>query len=292
MEAAHGLALKRAHFSHLLEHGPGEVDWFELVSENFFGRGGRAWAVVERLRRERPLALHGTALGLGNPEGVDGRYLQKLEQVVHRVEPVRVSDHLCWVGISGEYSHELLPLPHTEEAVALVATQILKVQDRLKRRILVENPSTYVAQREAELSEGELLSEVARRADCELLIDLNNVLVNAHNHGFEPRALVDALPAERVGEYHLSGASPFGHLLVDTHVGPVPEAVWDLYRYALERIGPRPTLVEWDTSTPSFELTAHECSRARAIERGHLERREVGCALRRLPSVGLEEGVR
>jgi hypothetical protein len=271
MVGEHGLALKRTHFAHLLEAGPRDVDAFELLSENFFSDGGRPWAVIERLRVERPLALHGTAMGLGNPDGVSEDYLARLRRLIARVEPTRVSDHLCFVGADGIHSHELLPLPHAEEAVSHVADQISRVQDALGRRILVENPSTYLRLEPAEMDEAAFVRAVVERADCDLLLDLNNVLVNAHNHGFDPERYVAAMPSARVGEYHLAGATPSGSLLIDTHVGPVPEAVLDLYRHALAHIGPRPTVVEWDTDTPDFETTAAEARRVRQIEQAHLQ---------------------
>lgn len=266
MADGHGIALNRAHFASLLEHGPRSVGWFELISENFFCAGGRPWSVVEAVRAEVPVSLHGTAMGLGNPEGVSDAYLDQLEVVIQRVQPERVSDHLCFVGAEGRTSHELLPLPMTEEAVQAVSEQILRVHDRLRRTILIENPSSYMRYPEDELSELEFLNEVARRADCGILLDLNNVIVNAHNHGFCPRAFVAGVAAERVGEFHLAGSSPSGRLLIDTHAGPVPEAVWSLYALALEHIGARPTLVEWDTETPAFEQVEAEAARARNIE--------------------------
>ena len=268
----HGVALKRRHFADILERGP-RADWFEIVSENFFSAGGRPWSVLERIRTERPVSLHGTALGLGNPEGVSEVYLDRLSALVARILPERVSDHLCFVGSDGEYSHELLPLPRTSETVAHVVEQIDRVQTRLERMILVENPSTYFGYVEDAMSAAELLAEVAARSGCGILLDLDNVVVDAHNHGFEPRAFVDALPARQVEEYHLAGFTPDGSLLVDTHVGPVPEAVWSLYRHALRTIGPRPTLVEWDTDTPDLDTVLLECERARSIEREEEARR-------------------
>lgn len=260
------MALKRAHFSTLLESGPGSVDELEAISENFFTAGGRPWAVLERVRRDRPVSLHGTSMGLGDPGGVREGYLARLGALVDRLEPSRVSDHLCFVGADGRYSHELLPLPFTEEAVGAVSEQIRRVQDRLRRRILIENPSTYFRYPWDAMSEVEFLNAVAREADCGILLDLNNVLVNAHNHGLDPCRFVDAVDAPRVGEYHLAGASRSGALMIDSHVGPVPDPVWGLYRRALGSIGPRPTVVEWDAATPSLDRVALEVERARRIE--------------------------
>lgn len=259
-----GLNLKRQHFGSLLETGahPG-VDWFELISENFFSDGGRPWAVVERIRREGPVALHGTSMGLGDPGGVQDRYLDCLHRLIERVEPALVSDHLCFVGMDGEYSHELLPLPFTWEAVVHVSTQIARVQERLKRRIAVENISAYVRFEGAEMDEADFVREVAQQADCHLLLDLNNVWVNGRNHGLDPEAYVRAMPAERVVEYHLAGATEAQGWWIDTHVGPVPAEVWSLYEFATRWIGPRSTLVEWDTDVPALDVAAAECEQAR-----------------------------
>lgn len=278
MGEGHGLNLKREHFDHLLEHGPGEVDWFEIISENFFVCGGRPWAVLEELRSRVPIGVHGTAMGLGDPEGVSEDYLRRLERLVQRLQPVRISDHLCFVSAGGHHTHELLPLPHTRAAAQQVADQIQRVQERLKRRIAVENISTYLTFEGAEMGEADFVAEVVDRADCGLLLDLGNILVNAHNHGLDAEAYIARMPADRVEELHLAGASPGGDLLIDTHLGPVPDSVWSLYRFALDRIGPRPTLVEWDAGVPSYATAAAECGRARAIERHHraVEEGEAG----------------
>lgn len=272
---AHGLNLKRDHFAHLLAEGPGTVDWFEVISENFFSDGGRPWAVLEQVRAQVPVAIHGTAMGLGDPDGPTDAYLRRLAELVRRLEPARVSDHLCFVGAAGVLSHELLPLPHTEEAVRHVSAQIGRVQDRLRRRILVENVSTYLRYEELEMDEAEFVAQVVERADCGLLLDLNNIVVNAHNHGLDPYAYIDRMPARRVEEYHLAGSTIGDGLRIDTHVGPVPDEVWTLYRYALDRIGPRPTLVEWDADVPDYATTAAECERARAFEASHRAREEA-----------------
>jgi hypothetical protein len=269
MAPEHGLSLKREHFPHLLEHDPDGVDAFEIIAENFFGDGGRPWAVLGRLRERVPVSVHGTAMGLGDAAGVAPDYLDRLERLVRRLEPARISDHLCFVGAAGTTTHELLPLPHTEEAVFHVAGQISRVQDRLRRRIAVENVSTYVRFEGADLDEADFVAAVVERADCNLLLDLNNVLVNARNHGLDPLDYVERMPASRVEAYHLAGAEPVDGLLLDTHLGPVPGEVWDLYRFALRRIGPRPTVVEWDTDVPDFATVAAECRRAREIERAH-----------------------
>lgn len=264
----HGLNLKREHYARVLDGGAlHPVDWFEIVSENFFHPGGRPWAVLERLRQLRPVALHGTAMGLGNLHGVPADYLRRLKELIDRVEPSHVSDHLCFVGDAEEYTHELLPLPFTEAAARHVSDQISRVQDFLGCRIAVENVSAYLRFEADEFDEIDFLKAVAERADCHLLLDLNNLWVNGQNHGFDPVDQLARLPAERIIEFHLSGASFADGVWFDTHVGPVPNPVWQLYRHALAHVGPRPTLVEWDTDVPDYETAAAECARAARIER-------------------------
>lgn len=262
----HGIGLRTAHYRHVLEQGASGPDWFEVISENFFEPGGRPWAVLERVRQQAPVVLHGVSLGIGNVEPLAADYLSSLEALIQRVEPAWVSDHLCWGGYGGHYAHDLLPLPCSEEALAHVVERVARVQERLGRQILLENVSSYVAFRASTLPEWEFLAEVARRADCGILLDVNNVLVSAHNHGFCAEAYVDALPGDRIGQIHLAGHTDAGTHLFDSHVGPVPDAVWALYQRVLGRIGPVPTLVEWDEAVPSFEVVAGEARRAAALE--------------------------
>jgi uncharacterized protein (UPF0276 family) len=251
----------------LLEDDVAGVDWFEIVSENFFEPGGRPWAVLERVRAQVPVVAHGVSLGIGDTDPVDERYIRLLRALVERLEPAWVSDHLCWTALDGRRSHDLLPLPYTEEALAHVVARVHEVQERLGRRIALENPSSYVVFAESAIPEHEFLSEVARRADCAILLDVNNVVVSAHNHGFDPRRYVDGIAHERVVQIHLAGHTDRGSYLFDTHVGPVPAEVWDLHRHALRRIGPVPTLVEWDSDVPPFDEVAAQAALARAVER-------------------------
>ena len=262
----HGLSLKRQHFSELLESGTAGIDWFEVISENFFGPGGRPWSVLEQLRADAPVALHGTNLGLGNADGIDADYLRRLSALAERLDPVWISDHLCFGAVDGEYAHDLLPLPHTEPAVEHVVEQIDRVQNALGRKILVENVSTYLRFDHDEMDEAEFVAEVIQRADCLLLLDVNNVVVNGHNHDFDPEAYLDRLPTDRVGEIHLAGATAADGLLIDTHVGPVPEPVWALYQSALRRFGPVSTIVEWDTDVPTLAVAVEQVQTARRLQ--------------------------
>ena len=266
-DLGHGIGLRHQHFGSLLERGPEGVDWFEVISENFFEPGGRPWAVLEKVRAEKPVVVHGVALGIGNVDPVSEPYLRKLKALVARVEPEWVSDHLCWGAFGGHYAHDLLPLPRTEEVLIHVVERIHQVQEALGRRILLENVSTYLTFAESEIPEWEFLAELARRADCGLLLDVNNVYVNARNHGFSAEAYLDAIPAERVGQLHLAGHTDKGWYLLDSHVGPVPDPVWDLYVRTIRRLGPVPTLVEWDEDVPAYETVVAVSQKAAQLQR-------------------------
>jgi uncharacterized protein len=261
----HGIGLRTKHFPRVLD-GTAHADWFEAISENFMIRGGRPLAVLERVRAEAPIVLHGVSLSIGSTDPLNLHYLDELADLAARFAPAWVSDHLCWGSVGGRYAHDLLPLPYTEEALALVAERVRVVQDRLRRRILIENVSSYLTFTHSTMPEWEFLAAVAERADCGILLDVNNVYVSATNHGFAPEAYVDGVPAARVGQIHLAGHSDRGTHLLDTHDAAVVPAVWDLYRYTLGRLGRVSTLVEWDDRIPELEEVVAEAERARAIE--------------------------
>lgn len=260
----HGIGLRTEHYAEVLATGP-RVDWFEVISDNFMVPGGNPRRVLRAVRERWPVVLHGVSLSLGGTDPLDARYLDELAALAAEVEPAIVSDHLCWGGHGGRYAHDLLPLPFTEEALAHVAERVLRVQDRLKRRILVENVSSYVAFACSTMTEPEFLTALADRADCGLLLDVNNVFVSAHNHGFDARAFIDAIPAGRVGQFHLAGHSRLGELLLDTHDHPVRDEVWQLYRHAVARFGAVPTLIEWDDKLPPLARLVDESLRAKAV---------------------------
>jgi uncharacterized protein (UPF0276 family) len=260
----HGIGLRTEHYAEVLATGP-SVDWFEVISDNFMVPGGNPRRVLRAVRERWPVVLHGVSLSLGGTDSLDARYLDELAALAAEVEPAIVSDHLCWGGHGGRWVHDLLPLPFTEEALAHVAERVLRVQDRLKRRILVENVSSYVAFAHSTMTEPEFLTALAERADCGLLLDVNNVFVSAHNHGFDARAFIDAIPAARVGQFHLAGHSRLGELLLDTHDHPVRDEVWELYRHAVARFGAAPTLIEWDDKLPPLARLVDESLRAKAV---------------------------
>jgi uncharacterized protein (UPF0276 family) len=262
----HGIGLRTAHYTRLLDGPATGVDWFEVISENFFEPGGRPWAVLERVRSQVPVVAHGVSLGIGDADALDPRYISALRALVERLEPAWVSDHLCWGSLDGHRAHDLLPLPYTEEALVHVVARVVEVQDLLRRRIVLENVSSYLAYRASTIPEWEFLREVARRADCGILLDVNNVYVSARNLGFDAARYIDEIPADRVAQVHLAGHTDHGSYLFDTHVGPVPAPVWELYRRAVRRFGAVSTLVEWDERVPTFDMVAAEAARARRIE--------------------------
>ena len=261
----HGIGLRTVHYPAVLD-GSLRAAWLEVVSENFMIPGGRPLAVLDRARADAPIVLHGVSLSLGSVDPLNARYLDDLARLAARVEPAWVSDHLCWGSLGGRYAHDLLPLPYTEEALAHVVARIGRVQERLGRRILVENVSSYLTFTHSAMPEWEFLAEVAERADCGILLDVNNVYVSAVNHGFAPEAYLAGVPQGRVGQVHLAGHSDHGNHLLDTHDAPVAAAVWALYRSAVARFGRVSTLIEWDAAVPPLADLLQEAERSRAAE--------------------------
>jgi uncharacterized protein (UPF0276 family) len=258
----HGIGLRTQHFPDYLAQGAPGIDWVEIISENFFQPGGRPWTILEKVRAEVPVVAHGVSLGIGSVDPLSEAYLQSLQALVHRIEPAWVSDHLCWGGYQGKYAHDLLPMPYTQEALAHVVDRTRRVQDRLGRQILLENVSSYVAYRDSEMTEWEFLTEIAVRADCGILLDVNNVYVSAFNHGYPAERYIDAIPADRIGQVHLAGHTDKGSYLFDSHIGPVPDSVWALFRRLTARIGAVPTLIEWDEEIPTYDVMVAESQRA------------------------------
>ncbi len=243
------------------------MDWFEAISENFMDSGGRPLSILEKVRGRYPVALHGTSLSIGSADPLRPEYLKRLKALVDRIEPFIVSDHLCWSSVQGEELHDLLPLPMTEEAVKHVVERVKKVQDYLGRQILLENVSTYVTYQHSAMAEWEFLREIAERSGCGILLDLNNIYVNAFNHKFDAKEYLRNIPAEKVGQFHLAGHTDMGKFLFDTHTGQIIDPVWDLYREALKLYGKVPTLIEWDEAIPEWAVLAEEAERARKIYR-------------------------
>ena len=261
----HGVGLRSKHFPEVLA-GTARVDWFEAISENFMVRGGRPLRVLDQARALAPVALHGVSLSLGSIDPLRESYLDELVALAARVQPAWISDHLCWGSVGGHYAHDLLPLPYTEEALTHVVARVDRIQERLGRQILIENVSSYLTYVQSAMPEWEFLAEVARRSDCGILLDVNNVYVSAVNHGFDPSAYLAGVPADRVGQIHLAGHSDHGTHLLDTHDAPVRVEVWELYRSAVERMGRVSTLIEWDEHVPELPELLAEAERARSIE--------------------------
>jgi uncharacterized protein (UPF0276 family) len=275
-----GIGLRFPHHDLVRETRP-EAAWFEVHPENYLGSGA-AFEALEAVRRDYPVSLHATGLSLGSAEGLDGDHLAAIADLTRRIEPGLVSDHLSWSAAGGLHLPDLLPLPYTAEALATVIRNVDRAQSGLGRRVLVENPSTYLAFAAAEMSEAAFLGEVARRSGCGVLLDVNNVFVSACNLGAEPgavlTALLDAVPAEAIGEIHLAGhavrALPGGAVLrIDDHGSPVCPEVWALFGLVVDRLGPRPTLIEWDTDVPAFAVLQGEAAVADAILRPEAPRR-------------------
>ena len=245
------------------------MPWFEVHSENLFAAGGAIHASMQRIRADYPLSLHGVGLSLGSADSLDMRHLDRLAELIHQYQPALVSEHLCWAASGGVHSNDLLPLPLTHEALELLVSHIGKVQETLGRELLVENVSAYLRFSQADYSEWDFVAEVVRRSGCGLLLDVNNVYVNSVNHGFDPRDYLRAMPAASVREIHLAGFTRKSGLavplLIDTHSRPVDPAVWALYAETLDRLGPVPTLIEWDQDIPELEVLLAEAARAEEL---------------------------
>ncbi|WP_317202117.1 DUF692 domain-containing protein [Janthinobacterium sp.] len=262
-----GLGLRPSHYQEIVQGAPGAcgVDWFEILSENYMIPGGKPLAMLDLIRRDYPLAMHGVSLSVGTPQGPSPDYLRDLKALVERVQPLWVSDHLCWTGTHGRNMHELFPLPYSEEALAVVVRNVLRVQDYLQRPILLENVSSYVSFHADSMREWDFVAAVAERSDSLILLDVNNVYVSSVNHGFDPRSYLDALPARRVRQIHLAGHSAQDGCIIDTHDRAVADPVWALYADALRRFGPVATMIERDDNIPPLAELAAELARARRL---------------------------
>lgn len=265
--ASAGIGLRSVHYRQMLELLP-QVGWLEAHSENYFGDGGQPLHFLERLREHYPLSLHGVGLSAGSVDPLCREHLSKLKRVCDRFQPGLVSEHLCWNTVGGRHVNDLLPLPYTEEALTHVSGRIADIQEFLGRQILIENLSAYLQFEHSTIPEWEFVNEVARRSGCGILLDVNNIYVNACNHDFDPDVYLAAIAPEKVGEIHLAGFDRHEQILIDTHGAPVCPAVWDLYRSALQRLGPKPALIEWDTDIPALEVLLKEASTAQAILEG------------------------
>ena len=259
-----GLGLRPPHYPDFLEQSV-PVDFVEVISENFMVAGGRPLHTLDAIAERYPIAMHGVSMSIGSAEGLNQDYLLKLKRLADRVHPLWVSDHLCWTGIAGFNSHDLLPLPYTEEAMTVVCDNILNAQDVLERPLVFENPSSYLSFADDEMTEWQFLTEMSCRTGCGLLLDVNNIYVSATNHGFDPLAYIAGVPADRVRQIHLAGHSQNASgLLIDTHDHPVPDPVWALYEIACQKLGRVATLIERDDDIPPLASLLDELAIARA----------------------------
>ena len=259
-----GIGLRTPHVKQVLAERP-RIGWLEVHSENYYADGGTALAALGRIRADYPLSLHGVGMSLGSTDALDATHVAKLKRLIDRCDPVLVSEHLCWSAAGGRHLNDLLPLPCTEEALAHVCRRVSELQDRIGRRIAVENVSSYAGFDADTIPEREFVAGVVRRTGCQLLLDVNNVYVNAINHGFDPDAYLAAMPADAIVEIHLAGFDACGPCLIDTHGAPVAPDVWSLYARAIARYGPRPTLIEWDVDIPPLEALLAEAATAQSM---------------------------
>ncbi|MGB6307901.1 MAG: DUF692 domain-containing protein [Steroidobacteraceae bacterium] len=266
--AGYGLGLRTPHYEAMLNE-PHAIDWLEVITENYLVPGGKPLDYLERIRQRFALVMHGVSLSIGSTDPIDFEYLAQVRSLAARIEPHWISDHLCWTGIEGRNLHDLLPLPYTEEALATVVERVGQVQDALGRQILLENVSSYLTYRASDMSEWEFLREVAERADCAILLDINNIYVSSVNHGFDPLTYLRAMPQERVRQFHLAGHSDLGGHLIDTHDHPIVEPVWELYGAAVAQFGAVPTMIERDDNIPALGELVEELQIARDIGRRH-----------------------
>ena len=262
-----GLGLRTVHYAHILEHEP-IVAWFEILSENFMQTEGRPLYFLDQIAERYPIVMHGVSLSIGSSDPLDRAYLAELKSLRERTGARWVSDHLCWTGVSKKNTHDLLPMPYTEEALRHVVSRVRAVSDILGTPIALENPSTYAEFSGSSMKEWEFLARLAEEADCAILLDVNNVYVSAKNHGFDPMTYLDAIPWDRVVQFHVAGHTDHGTHAIDTHIGPVADPVWKLLGVAYARSGGASVLLEWDAQIPSFDDTHAEALRAREFVKG------------------------
>jgi uncharacterized protein (UPF0276 family) len=257
-----GVGLRSVHYQHILDHQP-DVAWFEIISDNYMQTAGRPMHLLEQIAERYPIVMHGVSLSIGSTDPLNMDYVKELRALRDRTKSRWVSDHLCWTGVAGRNSHDLLPMPYTEEALAHTAERIKRVQDVLGAPLILENPSTYVEFAASTFTEWEFLSALCEMTDCGLLLDVNNIYVSSRNHGFLPRTYLDGIPWDRVVQFHIAGHTDNGTHCVDTHIGPVPDPVWSILRQAHQRCDGASVLLEWDADIPAFPIVHKDALRAR-----------------------------
>lgn len=259
-----GLGLRTEHYKEILSTKP-SIDWFEILTENYLVPGGKPHYYLEKICEQYPIVMHGVSMSIGSCDPIDKNYLQQLKLLADKIKPRWISDHLCWTGIQGKNMHDLLPLPYTEEAINHVVNRIQQIQEFLGRQILIENVSSYLTYHQSALSEWEFLKEISERADCLILLDINNIYVSAINHEFNSLDYIKAMPKDRVYQLHLAGHSDMGNYIIDTHDNDIIDPVWDLYANALIHLGPVSTMIERDDNIPPLDKLISELNHARKV---------------------------
>ena len=269
-----GLGLRPNHYDAILEDKP-NIDWFEIITENYLIDGGKPLFYLDKIRENYPIAMHGVSLSIGSTDPIDMSYLAQVKALSERIEPIWISDHLCWTGVDKLNMHDLLPLPYTATAIEHVVARINQVQEFLQRRILIENVSSYLTYQESAMPEWEFLAEITRRADCYILFDINNIYVSSINHAFDPLEYINKMPSERIYQIHLAGHTDHGDYIIDTHDAPVISAVWELYTETIQRFGPISTMIERDDHIPELNILLKELDTARQIVNTILQDQET-----------------
>ena len=260
-----GLGLRPEHYQEVIELQPKEIDWFEIISENYMIDGGKPLYFLDKIRQDYPMVMHGVSLSIGSTDPLNFDYLKQLKALIERVQPKWFSDHLCWTGVDHKNMHDLLPLPYTEASVNHIADRICQVQDFMGQQMLIENLSSYITYTSDAMTEWEFLTAVAEKADCYLLLDVNNIYVSSFNHKFDPLTYLQGVPAHRVWQHHLAGHQNTGNLIIDTHDEPIIDPVWDLYEKTARLLGPVSTMIERDGNIPALSEVIDELNHAREI---------------------------
>lgn len=259
-----GLGLRPNYYEEILTSKP-DLDWFEILTENYLIPGGKPLYYLDKIREHYPIVMHGVSLSLGSTDPLNWDYLNQVQELASRIEPVWISDHLCWAGVHGLNTHDLLPVPYTTEAIQHIVSRIQEIQDFLKRPFLIENVSSYLTYKQSEMSEWDFILEIVKQSGCYLLLDVNNVYVSSFNHNFDPMAYINSMPSGRVAQIHLAGHTNHGDYIIDTHNAPVIEPVWDLYEATIQRLGPVSTMIERDDNMPDFSELLSEINHAKRL---------------------------
>ncbi|KTD42479.1 DUF692 domain-containing protein [Legionella quateirensis] len=259
-----GLGLRPNYYEEIVSRKP-DLDWFEILSENYLVPGGKPLYYLDKIRQDYSIVMHGVSLSLGSSDALDMDYMHELKNLANRIEPVWISDHLCWTGVDSLNVHDLLPVPYTNEAINHIVSRIQQIQEFLGRPLLIENVSSYLTFKQSEMTEWAFLSEIVKKSGCYILLDVNNIYVSSVNHQFNPLDYIHSVPADRVAQIHLAGHSNHGDYIIDTHDAPVIQPVWDLYADTIQRLGPVSTMIERDDNMPPFDELLHELNHARLI---------------------------